>query len=124
MEDANIVNAIFLTGLTILYFFTMLYLFKNLNTLVAGCLKAEQKTIIHQFFVFMAAYTTRAAFKFSINYLESEGNLFHVTHLVEACLVLLWNPIPITYVLLCVHLKSFRHSMKMMHESVPKQITH
>ena len=101
----------------------MLYLLKHLNLLSVGSLKTEQKAIIQQFYVFIVAYTTRAIFKFSVNNLENTGNFFHILHILEACLVLLWYPIPVSYVLLCVHYRSFSNSLKMRESYTPSDLT-
>ena len=107
-NDSNLTNAGYLTGLFILYLSTMLYTFHNLKRLGIH-LQAEEKAILWQFTVFAVSYVTRAIYKFAVNYIETD--YYHKTHLIEAVLVLLWNPAPITYVL-CLHYRSFNNSLR------------
>ena len=97
-----------MTGLFILYLSTMLYTFSTLRRLHID-LKKEEKAILQQFTVFAISYVTRAIYKFQVNY--TEYDYYQWTHLIEAVLILLWSPLPITYVL-GLHYRSFSNSMK------------
>ena len=97
-----------MTGLFILYLSTMLYTFSTLRRLHID-LKKEEKAILQQFTVFAISYVTRAIYKFQVNY--TEENYYKYTHLIEAVFIMLWNPLPITYVL-GLHYRSFSNSLR------------
>ena len=107
----RILDTIWYTLVTILYIMVICFLVKQLNKINESDLQHEKMSIIRQFAMFLAGYVAWTIY-IIIEVFNTRDNALFVDSIIHAVAVVLWDVVPITYMLF-VHHRTFR---SMMHQ--------
>ena len=102
----KIFDTFWYTVVTILYIIVMCNLIKQLNKINEHELEHERMSIIRQFACFLAGYVAWTIYIIIENFNPTKEAMF-VDSVSHAIAIILWDVVPITYMLL-VHHRTFR----------------
>ena len=112
----KILDTFWYTLVTILYIIVIIYLIKHLNKINEGDFNKERISIIRQFTLFLVGYSAWTIYIVVEVFNDSSEALF-VDGIIHAVAVVLWDIVPITYMLM-VHHRTFRSMIKQLKLSI------
>ena len=106
----KILDTVWYTVVTILYIVVIAYLIRHLNKIDEGELNEERVSIIRQFILFLIGYFAWTVY-IIIEVFNNNDDALFVDGIIHAVAVVLWDIVPITYMLM-VHHRTFRSMVK------------
>ena len=109
----KIFDTLWFTLVTIIYIIVIVFLIKQLNKINEKELRQEKISIIRQFVIFLGGYIIGVIYTF-IEYFNPTQYSYFVDQVSLSVSVILWDAIPVTYMLF-VHHHTFRSMIRQMH---------
>ena len=106
----KIFDTLWFTLVTIIYIIVIVFLIKQLNKINEQELRQEKISIIRQFVIFLVGYVIGVIYTF-IEYFNPTQYSYFVDQVSLSVSVILWDAIPVTYMLF-VHHRTFRSMIR------------